>query len=290
MTDTPLQGQVQCLSSAGFHSMAYWMWHCDAVTGEDGIFPVVCAHGLTRNGRDFDDLARSLSQTRPVVCPDTAGRGESEWLRDPALYTVPHYAADMTTLIARLDTEAVDWVGTSMGGLIGMVLAAMPGSPIRRLVVNDVGPVIPQVALDRIGDYLGIEWVYDSFDEAVQHTKTVHAPFGDLTEEQWRHLAYYGFRQRDDGKYVPNHDRRLGEAFKSLKEKDIDLWTLFEAIECPVLVVRGAESDLLTAPIADAMVERGKDVRVVTFDGCGHAPPFMSDDQIDTVQSFFADF
>lgn len=289
MTDTPSQAQVQCLSTAGFHGMAYWLWHNDAVPGEDGTTPVICAHGLTRNGRDFDYLARTLSQTRMVVCPDTVGRGESEWLRDPSLYTVPQYATDMTALIARLDTTFVDWVGTSMGGLIGMVLAAMPGSPIRRLVINDIGPVVPQAALDRIGAYLGLDFVYDKFDEAVEHTMTVHAPFGDLTDDQWRHLARYGFRERDDGKFVPNHDRRLGEAFKSLTEKDIDLWPLFEAIDCPVLVVRGADSDLLTAPIADAMVKRGRDVRLVTFDGCGHAPPFMADNQIDTIQKFLAD-
>lgn len=287
--DTPSLNQVQCLSTAGFHSMAYWTWDSDLVPGEGGDTPLVCAHGLTRNGRDFDDLARTLCQTRQVVCPDTVGRGESEWLRDPALYAVPQYVSDMTSLIARMNTREVDWVGTSMGGLIGLVLAAMPGSPIRRLVINDIGPRIPQAALDRIGDYLGIDWVYDTFNEAVAHTMNVHAPFGDLTEAQWRHLARHGFRERDDGRFVPNHDRRLGVAFKTLKEADIDLWPMFEAIDCPVLVVRGAESDLLTEAIASDMVERGRDVRVVTFTGCGHAPPFMSEEQIDVVQSFLAD-
>lgn len=289
MTDTPSLDQVQCLSTAGFHSMAYWSWDSDIVPGEGGDTPLICAHGLTRNGRDFDHLARSLCQSRLVVCPDTVGRGESEWLRDPALYAVPQYASDMTSLIARMDTPRVDWVGTSMGGLIGLVLAAMPGSPIRRLVINDIGPFIPQAALDRIGDYLGVNWVYDSFDDAVAHTRNVHAPFGDLTDTQWQHLARHGFRERDDGKFVPNHDQRLGEAFKVLKETDIDLWPMFEAIECPVLVVRGAESDLLTQPIADEMVARGKNTRLLTFDGCGHAPPFMADDQIDAVQRFLAD-
>jgi len=288
MIDTPALEQVQCLSTAGFHSMAYWSWAGNSLPGDDGDTPVICAHGLTRNGRDFDDLARTLCQTRPVCCPDTVGRGESEWLRDPSLYAIPQYASDMTTLIARMNTSKVDWVGTSMGGLIGLVLAAMPGSPLRRLVINDIGPTIPQAALDRIGDYLGMDWVYDRFEEAVMHTKTVHAPFGDLTDDQWRHLAQHGFRKRDDGKYVPNHDRRLGEAFKTLKEADIDLWPMFEAIDCPVLVVRGAESDLLTEQIADDMVKRGKNIQIVTFDGCGHAPPFMEDDQIDAVQSFLA--
>jgi len=288
MIDTPALEQVQCLSTAGFHAMAYWSWAGNSVPGDGSDTPLICAHGLTRNGRDFDDLARTLSQSRLVFCPDTAGRGESEWLRDPALYSVPQYASDMTTLIARMDTPQVDWVGTSMGGLIGMVLAAMPGSPIRRLVINDIGPFIPQAALDRIGDYLGVDWVYDSFEEAVAHTRTVHAPFGNLTDAQWQHLAQHGFRERDDGKFVPNHDQRLGEAFKALKEADIDLWPLFEAIECPVLLVRGAESDLLLPDIADDMVARGKNTRLITVDGCGHAPPFMADDQIDAVQSFLA--
>ncbi len=156
---------------------------------------VLCVHGLTRSGRDFDRLAAALAASGcRVVCPDVVGRGSSDWLEDPAGYAYPQYLADMTALIARLDVEAVDWVGTSMGGLIGMMLAAQPGTPIRRLVINDIGPFIPKAALARIGDYLGQDQSFADLEAAEAHLRTVHAPFGPLTDAQWEHLTLHSVR------------------------------------------------------------------------------------------------
>ena len=231
-------------------------------------------------------LATRLAEARRVVCPDIVGRGRSDWLPDPGLYGYPQYMSDMTALIARLDARAVDWVGTSMGGLIGMMLAAQTGSPIRRLVLNDVGPFIPAAALERIGSYIGADPTFLANDALEVYLRHIHAPFGPLTDAQWRHLAEHSSRQRDDGMVGLAYDPGLAAVFTMGEITDVDLWPMWQAVTCPVLVIRGEDSDLLTSEVAGQMVERGHDVRLVEIPGCGHAPALMDDGQIEIVRDW----
>ena len=248
---------------------------------------LICVHGLTRAARDFDEVARSLCDHYRVVCPDVAGRGDSDRLADPMLYVVPQYAADMVTLIARLDVELVDWVGTSMGGLIGMALASMSGSPLRKLVLNDAGPVVSHASLERIGTYVGLTPSFPTFDEAVKYVRTISAPFGPHSEAQWRFLASNWVRKGDDGAWRPHYDARIAEPFKATMPKgDMELWNLYDAIRCPTLVLRGAQSDLLTKQTVEEMARRGPKAKVVEIAGVGHAPTLLNPDQIKHIRDF----
>ena len=247
---------------------------------------VVCVHGLTRNGRDFDDLARALCSTFRVVCPDVAGRGESERLADPKYYGLPYYVADMVTLIARLDVETVGWVGTSMGGLIGMALAAQAGSPVRRLVLNDAGPVVSLASLQRIGSYVGSVQSFATIEEAERYVRTICAPFGPHSDAQWRQLTE-SWMKKADGGWQPNYDPRIAEPYlASMPEKDLELWPLYDAVRCPTLVLRGAQSDLLSRQTTGEMAARGPKARVFEVKGVGHAPSLMHEDQIAVVREF----
>lgn len=275
--------KVKCLSPAGFHTMAYVEWG-------DPANPkvLVCVHGLTRCGRDFDVLARALAGEYRVVCPDVVGRGRSAWLRDKRHYGIPQYCADMVTLLARLDVERVDWLGTSMGGLIGMALAAQPETPVARLVLNDVGPLITAASIARIGEYVGKAPRFPSIEAAEAFLRVVSAPFGALTDEQWRHLTVHALRRAADGFYEMAYDPGIAEPFREAMGggKDIDLWPVYEAVRCPTLVLRGAQSDLLTAATARQMAERGPKATVVEIPGVGHAPMLMDAAQIATVRGF----
>lgn len=273
---------VQCAGPAGLHRMAYTEWgdpHNPRV--------LVCVHALTRNCRDFDFLASALAPHYRVVCPDVAGRGLSDWLRDPAAYAIPNYVADLVTLIARLDVESVDWVGTSMGGLIGMALASMPGSPVRRLVLSDVGPEITVDSLERIATYVGSDPHWASFDEAVAYIRTVSAPFGVLSDAQWRHLTEHSIRQESDGTWCFRYDPRVSEPFKAaFAGQPIDLWPLYEQLRCPTLAVRGGESDLLTRATWLQMGARGPRAKLAEIPGVGHAPMFLDSEQVALVRDF----
>ena len=273
---------VQCIGPSGLHRMAYTEWGA-----RDNPRVLVCVHGLTRNGRDFDALAEAMSAHYRVICPDVVGRGQSSHLRDPAAYGIPQYLADMVTLLAHLNVDSVHWVGSSMGGLIGMALAALEGTPIRKLVLNDVGPVITAESLNRIGTYVGTDPDWATFDEALAFVKFVSAPFGDLTEAQWHHLTETSVMQRSDGRWVFRYDPRIAEPFKAaFADKDVDLWPLYEQIHCPTLVVRGAESDLLTRDTWQKMGSCGPRAALAEIDKVGHAPMFQSDDQIAIVRNF----
>lgn len=278
-------GRVKCLSPAGFHHMAYVEW------GDPGNPRVlVCVHGLTRCSRDFDFLAQALSREYRVVCPDVVGRGRSEWLRDKSLYDVPQYCADMAVLLARLDVETVDWVGSSMGGVIGMALAAQPETPVTRLVLNDVGPVIAAASLARIGEYLGNAPRFESFEQAEAFVRAVSAPFGPLTDAQWRHLVLHTTRKSADGRVEFVYDPGIAQAYRSMQQsaggRDVELWPLYDAVRCPTLLLRGAESDLLTHETALQMGARGPKPRVIEFAGIGHAPMLMDENQIAPVREF----
>ncbi len=271
------------LSAAGFHRVAYTQW------GRDDAPAVLCVHGLTRNGRDFDPLALALADRRRIACPDVVGRGKSGWLANPALYGYPQYCADMAALIARMGVDQVDWVGTSMGGLIGMTLAAQPNSPIRRLVINDVGPLISKVGLQRIADYVGKDPVFEDVAAVEAYLRFTLMGFGRLTDGQWRHLAEHSARQRPDGLLGLAYDPGIAHAFTAQPMQDVDLWALWDRVTCPVLVLRGADSDLLTAETAEEMTRRGPGARIVEIPHTGHAPALMSEEQIAVVRSFLLD-
>jgi pimeloyl-ACP methyl ester carboxylesterase len=277
---------VQCLSPAGLHRMAYQTW------GDDHNPRVlICVHGVTRVSDDFDRLAESLSEHYRVICPDVVGRGRSERLRDPRLYAVPQYVSDMVTLIARLDVAQVDWVGTSMGGLIGMGLAALPDSPIQKMVLNDIGPNLNFPALVRIGDYIAKEVHFDNFEQGREYIRTVSAPFGPHSDAEWDKLARDVLREGSDGKWRRHYDPAIAKGFEGITEEGIKrseagLWAAYDAIRAPVLLVRGSESDLLTRETAQAMTERGPRAQLAEIPGVGHAPTFMHDDQIALVKNF----
>ena len=281
----PRLNTVQCLDTRGLHHMAYWEWG-------DAANPrvLVCAHGLARQGRDFDTLARSLCNDYRVVCPDVVGRGRSDALADPMGYQIPAYVADMVTLLARLNATAVHWVGTSMGGLIGLGLAALPHSPVTRLVLNDVGPTIQAEALVRIGTYLGAPVRWNTVEEAADYMLGISKGFGAHSREQWLALTRPMLKADGDG-FKPHYDPNIALPFKSITAEmaaagEAALWRGYDAITCPTLLLRGADSDLLTRGTARAMTQRGPKARLVEFAAVGHAPTLVAADQIDVVREF----
>lgn len=281
----PRLKDVQCLDSRGLHRMAYWEW------GEASNRRVLlCAHGLSRQGRDFDTLARAMSDVYRVVCPDVAGRGRSEWLADPMGYVIPQYVADMVTLLARLDAAVLHWVGTSMGGLIGLGVAALANSPVQRLVLNDVGPTIEPVAIARIGSYIGRAAQWKTLDEAADDLWKISTGFGPHTREQWLALTEPQLR-RDGDWLVPRSDPAIAVPFKALKPEQAAagealMWQSYDRLTCPTLLLRGAESDLLSSATAQAMTARGPRARLVEFAGVGHAPMLAQPDQVQAVRGF----
>ncbi len=276
----PRQHHFASLSPHGFHRVCYHEWG-DA----ENRSVVICVHGLTRNGRDFDVLAEALATTHRVLAVDMPGRGQSQWLADPNDYVFPTYLTTLTALIARSGAESVGWVGTSMGGLLGMVLAAQPNSPIARLVVNDIGPQIEPAALTRIGSYVGLDPTFASYAEATTYIRTVSAPFGNLDDAQWDHLTRTTVRRRDGGLWGLAYDPGIAVPFRGAPAPT-DLWPVWNAIACPTLVLRGAQSDLLTAETAARMAAQGPRPRVLAFEGVGHAPMLLNADQFGPVAEF----
>ncbi len=273
--------RVLCLNPFGFHNTHYTEWG-DGSAGRTAI----CVHGLTRNARDFDPLAAALSDRWRVACADIAGRGQSDWLPVASAYNYPQYCADMTVLIARLGTETVDWVGTSMGGLIGMMMAAHPNTPVRRLVLNDVGPFIAKAALQRIATYVGQRPHFKSPSALEAYLRQVYAPFGKLTDEDWRSMAEHSQRAAPDGGILLHHDPKIAENAQAGAGQDIDLWALWDKIACPVLLIRGAQSDLLSRSTAEEMTLRGPRARLVEIADAGHAPALRSAEQIALIRDF----
>lgn len=278
---------VLCLSSKGFHRMHYTEWG-------DAANPrvVICVHGLTRNGRDFDDLAQALHKDFRVVCPDVAGRGKSDWLYAKEDYGYPQYMADTTTLIARITAggdKTIYWVGTSMGGMLGMLLASRPNTPLKKLILNDVGTLIPKASMERIAAYVGNNPRFKTFKEMEAYVRTISAPFGPLTDAQWRHLTEHNTRQHEDDLWGMNYDPGIALAFQKGPLGDIDLSAYYDTIACPTLLLRGAQSDLLLHETALAMTQRGPRPRLVEFEGVGHAPMLMAEEQIRVVREFLLD-
>ncbi|MDB5754807.1 MAG: alpha/beta hydrolase [Massilia sp.] len=289
MTEARIKS-VQCISPAGLHRMAYKEWGDPANPNV-----LVCVHGVTRVGDDFDSLARALSDHYRVVCPDVVGRGRSGRLRNPQLYQIPQYISDMVTLVARAtsnsDNGTVDWFGTSMGGLIGMGLASLPDNPIRKLVLNDIGPTLDPTALQRIGDYIGQDLRFKSFDEGAAFVREVSAAFGQHTDEQWHKLASDVLRENDEGQWVRHYDMGLAEPLKGstperAKADEAALWAAYDAIRCPTLLVRGEHSDLLSRQTAQQMRARGPKPQLVEIPDTGHAPTFINPGQIAIARKF----
>ena len=265
---------------------SYHLWSCQGSTPERVLF---CVHGLTRNARDFDYLARVLSQDYTVICPDVAGRGDSEWLTQPELYGYPVYISQMLQLLQQVMAErnvtGVDWVGTSMGGLIGMMIAAQPLHPIRRMVINDVGYLIPKAALERLATYVGKRTVFPTLHAAEAHLRTVAATFGPLTDEQWAHLITTGTEPCDGG-FRFRYDPAIAEPFKDMiLSEDINLMEFWSQVSIPTLLIRGAKSDLFLGPTAREMASADH-VELAEFAGIGHAPALMARDQIRTIRQF----
>lgn len=275
---------IQGLNSRGFHRLHYTDWG-------DAANPrvVICAHGLTRNCRDFDALAAALQNDLRVVSVSIAGRGLSGWLPNAEDYSYPQYMADMTALIARVTATGshdISWVGTSMGGMLGMLLASRPETPIRRLVLNDIGTVIPKESMARIGKYAGTDPRFNTYAEIEQYVRTVSASFGPLTDAQWQHMTVHNSRQHADGRWGMNYDPAIALSFRKATDRDIVLWNYYDAVTCPVLLLRGEQSDVLPRDVAMEMTQRGPRPQLVEFAGIGHAPALMADDQIAAIRGF----
>ena len=276
----PRRRSVLCASPAGLHRMAYREW------GDPRNRDVlVCVHGLTRSGQDFDELARALRAQFRIVCPDVAGRGDSDRLADPKLYVWAQYVADMVTLIARLDVETVNWLGTSMGGFIGMALAAQAGSPVRKLILNDAGPLLAKASLERIRTYVGAAPVFPSIEDAEKYIRTISAPFGPHSDAQWRFLTETWVRKNEDGSWRPHYDPRIAEPFPA-GDEDVDVWPVYDAVRCPTLLIRGEHSDLVSRQTVAEMTRRGPRAKVVEIRGVGHAPTLLHAEQIAIVRDF----
>ena len=287
---------VNCPDASGGHRMAYWQWG-----NPQAGHVIVCVHGLSRQGRDFDVLAQALvargGGAVRVVCPDVVGRGQSDWLADPMGYQIPSYAADMLALLAQLKPVTLDWVGTSMGGLIGMVICAQPDTalpaPVRRLVLNDVGPAIQWQALQRIGQYLGNAPRFASLEQAAQAMRVISTGFGPHTPEEWLALSAPMVKPMTDaqGGVALHYDPAIAVPFRAITEESASageavMWQLYDSIRAQTLLVRGANSDLLSPDTAQAMTQRGPKAQLVEFFGVGHAPTFVAADQVALVVDF----
>ncbi len=291
---------VDCPHPQGQHRMAFWRWG-DPLASR----LVVCVHGLTRQGRDFDRLAQALvarsAEPLQVICPDVAGRGRSEWLPDPALYQIPQYAGDMLAMLAQVSAarrapwQSLDWVGTSMGGLIGMVLAGQPGlplpAPIRRLVLNDVGPAITWGSVQRMQQYVGQYGQYRDLDEAATALWALSQGFGPVPADLWREMSSHMTRPGTDGQLTLHYDPTIGVPVRAMTPEaaaagEAALWALYDQISAQTLLIRGGESDLLTRETAQAMCGRGPRARCDEWAGFGHAPTLTGDDQIQVLADF----
>lgn len=279
---------VTCNSlSGGNHDISYSSWG-----DEDSQHCVLAVHGLTRNGQDFDQLAKRLAQKgMRVICPDMAGRHRSQKLKNPKDYGMPQYILDINQVLehAKLKTETIDWVGTSMGGLIAMsylIMGDMAAWKVRRLVLNDVGPFLEGKALKRIAIYVAQDTNFPDYQSAYNHTKEVYANFGIRNQQDWDDFIAISLMQNSDGSYSRSFDANIAVNFANLSEEDVNLWEIWQKIERPTLLLRGAESDLLSAETAKKMIETSSQVQLVTLANCGHAPPLLYDDQIQPIIDF----
>lgn len=271
----PRHKYIKSLASSGFHDIHYVEWG-PAKSDKN----VICLHGFSRNGRDFDYLAKNLvGAGYRVICPDIPGRNKSDWQPNLSDYNIPKHMSEMMTLIARLDVEFLDWIGTSMGGIIGMGLASFENTPIQNLVINDVGPFIPAPPLSRIKQYLSLMPEFKTYESAKKYLQQLLQPFGISTEEHLNHMAEHSFSKNEYGSYVLNYDPKIVDSFR---DEETDLWHVWNTISCPTLVLRGIDSEVLTKDTVEKMLERNT-VDFAQFNGAAHAPALMDQEQIDTI-------
>jgi len=270
---------VTSCSTGGLHQLAYTDWG-----NKENPDILICSHGLTRNKHDFDALARKLSSKRRVICFDLPGRGESDWLNNKLAYDYNQYTVDALMVIARTGAKKVDWLGTSMGGLLGMALASLENSPIKTLILNDVGPFIPKTALMRIADYVGKLPHFDTANELEGYIRTIYAGFGKLTNEQWKHLLRYGQRRLDNGQVTLNYDPDISLAFSNKPLEDIDLWPVWNSIQQRTLVIRGENSDLLEQSTAEKMIASHANSELLEILNTAHSPALMNDTDIGLIE------
>jgi pimeloyl-ACP methyl ester carboxylesterase len=273
--------KLTCTGEAGAHDVAYVEWG-----DPNNPKTLVCVHGLTRTAMDFEPLAESMADVYRVISIDMPGRRNSDWLHDKSKYSYPVYVADCMQVIANVGAQEVDWVGTSMGGLIGMLVAALSDSPIRKFVINDIGPFLPKEAQQRIGTYVGKDPRFETFEALVEDMKANAATFGPLTEEQWRFLATHSAKKHPDGSFGYHYDPGIADAFKGAKFEDISLWDMWNEMRCEVLILRGKESDLLLPETAQHMCERPYPTKLIEWEGMGHAPSLLPDYQINEIRAW----
>lgn len=277
---------VQCISPDGLHHIAYKDW------GEpDNPNVLICVHGVTRVSDDFDVLARELSGEYRVICPDMAGRGRSGWLRNPQHYQIPQYVSDVVTLIARIKAENLFYLGTSMGGMVGMGLASLKNNPIQKLILNDIGPTLNLPALTRIGQYISQPLRFSTFEEAANYIRTISLTFGEHTDEEWHKICRDVLRQDKDGMWIRHYDLNIAMSMQAItpdlaQATQVVMWAAYDAIACPTLLLRGADSDLLSIETASQMTTRGPKAKLVEFENVGHAPTLVHADQISVVKDF----
>jgi pimeloyl-ACP methyl ester carboxylesterase len=308
---SPTQHSFLSLGPDGFHRIAYGEWG-----KARNPHVVICVHGLSRNSRDFDSIAGALESEFRVICMDVIGRGDSDWLVDKSGYGFSTYLSDAAALIARVTTPVVDglleslqarlgggrgtakldWIGTSMGGLIGMLLAAKPGSPIRRLVLNDVGPFVPWNALIRLKGHISGETVFANCEEVEAYVRRAYQSSGPLDEAFMQHLVRHAAVRQEDGSYRLRYDPSISRGLPVHRDPElpigpeflrgIDLWAVWDAVRCPVLVLRGEESEVLLQQTTQEMQRRKPNTKIVEFAGVGHAPALASHHQIEVVRDF----
>ncbi len=280
----PRIGVASSISSKGFHKLMYREWGKPFVpTVSEDTIPVMCLHGLTRNSRDFDDLARAFAPTRRVICPDTVGRGHSDWLRTHEDYNLPQYNLDVAVIAARTRAVHYDVIGTSLGGLQGIILASMDRSPIRRLVINDVAPEIPLDALKRLSEYLGENPLFDDLEHVETYIREKYSSFKPMNDANWKEMAEYSTIKTDEG-YRLAYDPAIAENYNRYwLLMHFNVWSHWETITCPVLVIRGTESDFLTEPLMEKMKKTLPHAEFIEFEGVGHTPTLNSKEQIDPI-------
>ena len=282
MAITPRQNSILGLHVGGFHNINYYDWG-----DEENPNVVICVHGLTRHSRDFDPLAQELAKDFRVICPDIVGRGESDWLDDSKQYNFVQYSADMNALIARLGKTQVHWIGSSMGGFIGMTLASCSGSPLASLIINDAGPKVLHSELSRIGNYIGQKVEFSSFEEASGYFEKVYGEFGPLSTKQWKSLKLNSLRETEHGTFRLHYDPAIGDAFRcSFSFMHFNLWKYWDPIVCPTMVVRGETSKFLTRATAEEMTKRGPKAELIEIAGAGHTPMLSSKPEISAIRSF----
>ena len=270
--------ELHYVLSSRYYRLSWTEW------GEPTAPAVICVHGLTRTGRDFDVLAQALQNDYRILCPDLPGRGRSEFLPQPDLYSVPTYVQALSHLLAHV-AAPVAWIGTSLGGICGMAIAATPGAPVTRLLLNDVGPFLPRAALQRIADYMGsAPDTFANLADLEAALRQVHAPFGRLSDEQWAAMARHSARARPDGTIGLHYDPRITVQMLATPPQDVDLWPVWQAIRIPRLVLRGESSDLLLPETLTHMTADGAAYHIVA--DAGHAPALMDAPTIEVIRRF----